>query len=96
MPTRKLAAAQAQHGSAPDIQGQDKANPISLILSASMLLDWFGNRTRNEAFCSASACIDQAIDVVLQDPAKRTPDLGGPLGTKAFTKVLVEQLEAAS
>src|SRR4030095_7276427 len=32
--------AQAQHGSAPDIQGQNKANPTSLILSSAMLLDW--------------------------------------------------------
>ena len=30
--------AQAQHGSAPDIQGQNKANPISLIVSAAMLI----------------------------------------------------------
>jgi len=32
--------AQAQHGSAPDIAGQDKANPASLVLSAAMLLGW--------------------------------------------------------
>ena len=32
--------AQAQHGSAPDIAGQDKANPVSLMLSAAMLLEW--------------------------------------------------------
>ena len=35
-----LVAAQAQHGSAPDIAGQDKANPASLILSAAMMLEW--------------------------------------------------------
>jgi 3-isopropylmalate dehydrogenase len=34
------AMAQAQHGSAPDIAMQGKANPASLILSAAMLLDW--------------------------------------------------------
>ena len=38
--------AQAQHGSAPDIAGKDKANPTSLILSASMLLEWLGERTQ--------------------------------------------------
>src|SRR5204863_9702375 len=32
--------AQAQHGSAPDIAGQDRANPTSLVLSAAMLLEW--------------------------------------------------------
>ena len=43
-----LCAAQAQHGSAPDIAGQDKANPTSLILSAAMLLEWLGAK-RNDA-----------------------------------------------
>ena len=36
--------AQAQHGSAPDIAGQDKANPASLVLSAAMLLGWLARR----------------------------------------------------
>jgi 3-isopropylmalate dehydrogenase len=39
-----LCAAQAQHGSAPDIAGKDKANPTSLILSAAMLLEWVGEK----------------------------------------------------
>ena len=39
-----LCVAQAQHGSAPDIAGQDIANPTSLILSAAMLLEWLGRR----------------------------------------------------
>jgi 3-isopropylmalate dehydrogenase len=36
--------AQAAHGSAPDIAGQNVANPIAMILSAGMLLDWLGTR----------------------------------------------------
>lgn len=88
-----MAAAQAQHGSAPDIQGQDKANPVSLILSAGMLLKWLGDRHRLENYRLAARAIEETIDSVLADPATRTPDLGGPLGTKAFTKVLVSRLE---
>ena len=42
--------AQAQHGSAPDIAGKDKANPTSLILSAAMLLEWLSIRHRSDAF----------------------------------------------
>jgi 3-isopropylmalate dehydrogenase len=38
------AMAQAAHGSAPDIAGQDVANPCSLILSAALLLGWHGRR----------------------------------------------------
>src|SRR5581483_9195928 len=39
-----LVCAQAQHGSAPDIQGQNIANPPSLILSAAMMLSWLGEQ----------------------------------------------------
>lgn len=88
-----LAAAQAQHGSAPDIEGQDKANPISLILSASMLLKWLGDRHKRQNYCDASTCIDKAVDTVILSPAQRTPDLGGPLGTKAFTKCVVDEIK---
>jgi 3-isopropylmalate dehydrogenase len=79
-----LCCAQAQHGSAPDIAGQDKANPTSLILSAAMLLEWHAEKRGNRAAGAAAAAINAAVDKALADPATRTPDLGGPLGTKAF------------
>lgn len=82
------AAAQAQHGSAPDIAGQDRANPTSMILSCAMLLDWHGQRSGKENFVSAGAAIQTAIDKALDNPATRTGDLGGSLGTKAFTKAV--------
>jgi isocitrate/isopropylmalate dehydrogenase len=79
-----LCAAQAQHGSAPDIAGKDKANPTSLILSAAMLLEWL-EETKNAHPCAeAGRAIHEAVDRVLADPAKRTADLGGKLGTRAF------------
>jgi 3-isopropylmalate dehydrogenase len=86
--------AQAQHGSAPDIAGQDKANPTSLILSAAMLLEWLSIRHGKPEFARAQRAIESAIDAVLQDPAKRTPDLGGSAGTRAFTENLCRELEA--
>ena len=88
-----LAAAQAQHGSAPDIAGQDKANPTSLILSAAMLLNWLGARHNNKSFNDAATAMDTAIDAVLAEPDKRTADLGGPLGTQAFAAVVAEALK---
>jgi 3-isopropylmalate dehydrogenase len=87
-----LAAAQAQHGSAPDIAGQDRANPTALILSTAMLLNWLGARHDNTAFKDAAASIDDAIDAVLENPKERTADLGGPLGTQAFTAVVADKL----
>ena len=82
------AMAQAQHGSAPDIAGQDKANPVSLILSAAMLLDWLSRRHGQERLSAAARLIEDSIEALLKDAAMRTPDLGGPLGTQAFTAAL--------
>ncbi len=84
--------AQAQHGSAPDIAGKDRANPTSLLLSAAMLLEWLAIRHRDENFAKAYRAIDAAIDALLADPARRTGDLGGKLGTKAFTDALCAEL----
>jgi 3-isopropylmalate dehydrogenase len=79
-----LCAAQAQHGSAPDIAGQDRANPTSLILSASMLLEWLGEKRKSEDLSNAGKAIDEAVDRVLSRREMRTADLGGRLGTRAF------------
>jgi 3-isopropylmalate dehydrogenase len=84
--------AQAQHGSAPDIQGQDKANPVSLILSAAMLLDWTARRRGLDSYTQAAAAIHAAVDALLADSERRTQDLGGPLGTKAFTAALRDEI----
>lgn len=87
-----LAAAQAQHGSAPDIAGQDKANPTSMILSAAMLLDWHGKRIDDGCWCDAAMAIETAVDATLSHVDGRTLDLGGRLGTKAFTERVVAAL----
>ena len=87
-----VCVAQAQHGSAPDIAGKDRANPTSLILSAATLLDWMGRRAGVEALSASAQFIEAAVDKVLRNPATRTADLGGNLGTQAFAKVVAETL----
>jgi len=84
--------AQAQHGSAPDIAGQNRANPASLILSAAMLLEWLGVRHRSSILGTAAKRIEAAVDTALKDPATRTADLGGTLGTREFAKAVVAGL----
>ncbi|PZN96217.1 MAG: 3-isopropylmalate dehydrogenase [Hyphomicrobiales bacterium] len=84
--------AQAQHGSAPDLQKLDKANPVSMILSCGMLLQWLGEKRGLPKFEQAFQAIDAAIDTVLTDPASRTPDLGGKVGTKKFGSLVAEVL----
>ena len=84
--------AQAQHGSAPDIQGQDKANPVSMILSCAMLLQWLGEKRSKPELEAAAAAMDAAVDKVLEDPASRTPDLGGSTGCQAFADKVAQTL----
>jgi isocitrate/isopropylmalate dehydrogenase len=87
--------AQAQHGSAPDIAGADRANPASLLLSAAMLLGWLGERHAKRNYLEAQAALEAAVARLLGNPATRTPDLGGALGTRAFGKLLLERLAPA-
>ncbi|MFB3056668.1 MAG: isocitrate/isopropylmalate family dehydrogenase, partial [Ignavibacteriaceae bacterium] len=54
------AMAQAQHGSAPNIAGQGIANPVSIIASAAMLLDWFSQRSSEQKYSQAAAAIRNA------------------------------------
>jgi isocitrate dehydrogenase (NAD+) len=89
-----LVAAQAQHGSAPDIAGQDKANPTSLILSAAMLLEWLADKREREDLAQAARAIDAAVDSALSRPETRTADLGGALRTAAFAQLVADRLAA--
>jgi 3-isopropylmalate dehydrogenase len=67
---------------------QDIANPVSLILSAAMLLDWMSGKHGNPKLAAAAKDMFQAVDLVLANPATRTRDLGGALGTQAFADVV--------
>jgi isocitrate/isopropylmalate dehydrogenase len=89
------AVAQAQHGSAPDIAGQDRANPASLIGSATMLLAWLGERRKDATLARAADAIEGALDRTISTPTWRTRDLGGPLGTKAFAERVCAMLAGA-
>jgi isocitrate/isopropylmalate dehydrogenase len=88
----RYAVAQAQHGSAPDIAGKDIANPSSLIGSAAMLLAWLGQKHGSENYRRAAAAIEKALDAAIASPAERTRDLGGKLGTRAFTEAVIERV----
>ncbi len=76
------AVAQAQHGSAPDIAGEDRANPASLMRSAAMLLLHLGAQ-------EASVLLTATLTRALSSAETRTADFGGPLGTQAFADTLV-------
>lgn len=67
------------HGSAPDIYGQNIANPVAMIWSGALMLDFLGQG--NAAFRQAHDAIVQAIEVALIT-GPRTPDLGGNASTQ--------------
>lgn len=82
---------EAVHGSAPDIAGKDLANPMSLLMSACMMLEYLGE-TRSDARCSqAGENIRRAYESALAD-GQKTKDLGGELSTSAFTRAIVDRL----
>ena len=91
----QFAVAQAAHGSAPELTGKDIANPVALIKSTGMLLEWLGQRNDQSSFIDAAACLDKAVNSLISKPHSRTQDLGGKLGTQAFAELLANTVSAA-
>jgi len=76
------------HGSAPDIAGQDKANPIATILSVAMMFKYSFNLPEE------ASAIEQAVDAVLAE-GWHTPDIAGqgePVGTKRMSALICEYI----
>jgi len=74
------------HGSAPDIYGKNIANPVAMIWSAALLLDFLGCRPAHDAMLAA---IEQ---VLTRGP--RTPDLGGSASTTEMGCAIAELIAA--
>ncbi len=65
------------HGSAPDIAGQNKANPFAMILSAAMMLEWLGQRNNIASMVIDGKRLSDAVYACLSDNNKITADIGG-------------------
>ncbi len=76
---------EAVHGSAPDIAGLGKANPIALTLSAAMMLDYLKEFT-------AAKRIRNAVGQALEKKVGLTPDLGGDGTTQTLTEAIIHEL----
>jgi 3-isopropylmalate dehydrogenase len=85
--------AQAAHGSAPDIAGKNVANPLSLIVSAAMLLAWHGRRRRAKSFEAAAGAIEKAVETAIA-AKESTTDVGGRLGTRETGDAVAARLRA--
>lgn len=86
------AMAQAAHGSAPDIAGKDIANPIGIMLSTVMFLDWLSSLHHDENVAKVARTIENGIYTTLADGVK-TKDLGGVASTTEFTEAIIERIK---
>ena len=73
------------HGSAPDIAGQGKANPMATIWAVSQMMDHFGREDLGRK-------ILDAIEAVLIDNKYRTPDIGGSSSTRDVTDAIINNI----
>ncbi|MGL4669613.1 MAG: isocitrate/isopropylmalate family dehydrogenase [Methanobacteriaceae archaeon] len=74
------------HGSAPDIAGQNISNPIAMLLSTSMMLEFIG-----EDYCAIK--INEAISKILKERKVATPDLGGSNKTMEIANEVISKIE---
>lgn len=81
-----VAIFEAVHGTAPDIAGQNKANPTALIKSAILMLHHIDLHDYAQR-------IEEALVKTLINPDTRTGDLGGKAGTKEFTTYVIDNLK---
>ena len=82
---------EAVHGSAPDIAGQNLANPLALMMSAVMMLNYLADRDGDDGHRQAAERIRNAYDETLT-AGQKTRDLGGSLNTDEFADAIIERL----
>ena len=76
---------EAVHGSAPDIAGQDKANPSAILMAFAMMLGDLGETEK-------AARLNAAILAQVAEGKVVTADIGGTAGTKEFTQAVISRL----
>ncbi len=89
-----VAVFEAVHGTAPDIAGQNLANPLACIMSGVMLLNHLHDTTADPACHAAAEKIKAAYNALLAQGKKETltRDLGGTASTTDFTQALIDRL----
>jgi len=87
----EMAVFEAVHGSAPDIAGKGIANPLALLMSAVMMLNYLSDQHRDTDCKKAAERIKNAYDEALRD-GQKTGDLGGELSTTEFAQAVVQRL----
>jgi 3-isopropylmalate dehydrogenase len=84
---------QPAHGSAPDIAGQDRANPLAAILSGAMMLDYLADRCDLPAYAVAAGRIEDAVASGFAAHDLRPMEFGGDMGTSAMTNAVLAHIQ---
>jgi 3-isopropylmalate dehydrogenase len=79
---------QPAHGSAPDIMGQNRANPLAAILSGALMLDYLADRSGVQSPADAAQLIEEAVAAGFAANRLRPMEFGGDQGTAAVTAEL--------
>ncbi|MBK6516253.1 MAG: NAD-dependent isocitrate dehydrogenase [Polyangiaceae bacterium] len=87
----KSAIFEAVHGSAPDIVGKGIANPLALLMSGVMMLEHIAQERDDAKVARQAEQIKNAYELALSE-GQKTRDLGGELGTDAFTEAVIARL----
>jgi 3-isopropylmalate dehydrogenase len=87
---------QPSHGSAPQIAGLNAANPLAIILSVSMMLDWLGERNGDADAIMAARRIESAVAEILRTGKVLTPDLGGKATTAQIGDAVLKAVESGN
>ncbi len=87
---------QPAHGSAPDIAGQDKANPTAMIISGAMMLEWLAERHGEAACADAARELREAVQQGFTDGSVAPVEYGGKTGTKAYGQTVAGALGGRS
>lgn len=85
----KHAVFQPCHGTAPDIAGQGKANPIAMFLSGAMMLEWLGQKHCAPGPVKAGQLIRDAIDQALGSDGINPMEQGGQAGTSVIADAVL-------
>ena len=83
---------QPAHGSAPDIMGQDKANPLAAILSGALMLDYMAETSGEPRYAEAAGLIEGAVEAGFAANRLQPMEFGGPMGTKAIVAEVLDRL----
>ena len=86
---------QPAHGSAPDIMGQDLANPLAAILSGALMLDYLADKTGSGAMREGGELINRAVEEGFAQNRIRPAEFGGDMGTRAVTDEVVARIRAS-